>query len=86
MTITRHRHRFWRVEEDDGTLVCVTVFKKGAKEVVRRLSGPRDLVELARHASRHPLTADGLAETPRTEKTRTEKTRADTATKKKGEN
>ena len=43
MTIRRHRRRFWRVEEEDGTLVCVTVFRKGAEEVARRLSGPREL-------------------------------------------
>ena len=59
MTITRHGRRFWRVEEEDGTLVCVTVFKKGAEEVARRLDGPRELLALAAHVSRHPLTADG---------------------------
>jgi hypothetical protein len=30
--------RYWAVYDDDGELVCVTVYKKGAKEVVRRLS------------------------------------------------
>ena len=29
--------RFWAVYDEDGTLVCVTVYKRGAKEVVRRL-------------------------------------------------
>ena len=37
MTIMRHGRRFWRLEEEDGTLVCVTVYRKGAEEVVRRL-------------------------------------------------
>jgi hypothetical protein len=30
--------RYWAVYDDDGQLVCVTVYKKGAKEVVRRLT------------------------------------------------
>jgi hypothetical protein len=30
--------RYWAVYDDDGELVCVTVYKKGAKEVVRRLT------------------------------------------------
>jgi hypothetical protein len=36
--------RYWAVYDDDGELVCVTVYKKGAKEVVRRLTqlDPRD--------------------------------------------
>ena len=36
MTITRYG-RFWAVY-DAGVLVCVTVYLKGAKEVVRRLT------------------------------------------------
>ena len=30
-------NRFWAVRDSSGTLVCVTVYKRGAKEVVRRL-------------------------------------------------
>lgn len=30
--------RFWAVYDADGVLVCVCVYKKGAMEVVRRLS------------------------------------------------
>ncbi len=37
MEITR-RGRFWAVHDRHGQLVCVTVYQKGAKEVVRRLS------------------------------------------------
>ena len=59
MRIRKQGRRFWRVEEEDGTLVCVTVYKKGAKEVARRLSGPRELLALAAHVSRHPLTLGG---------------------------
>jgi hypothetical protein len=35
-TIGRH-HRYWKVSDPAGDLVCVTVYKRGAKEVVRRL-------------------------------------------------
>ncbi len=36
MEIVR-RGRFWAVHDPHGQLVCVTVYKKGAAEVVRRL-------------------------------------------------
>lgn len=32
------RARFWEVVDAAGQLVCLTVYKRGAKEVVRRLS------------------------------------------------
>jgi hypothetical protein len=33
-----HRYgRFWQVLDPGGDLVCLTVYKRGAKEVVRRL-------------------------------------------------
>lgn len=35
-TISR-RGRFWEVCDEAGTLVCITVYKCGAREVVRRL-------------------------------------------------
>jgi hypothetical protein len=35
----RRRGRFWEVLDSTGTLVCMTVYKRGAKEVVRRLQG-----------------------------------------------
>ena len=37
MEIVR-RGRFWAVHDGAGLLVCVAVYKKGAAEVVRRLS------------------------------------------------
>ncbi len=37
MEIVR-RGRFWAVHDPHGQLVCVTVYKKGAAEVIRRLS------------------------------------------------
>jgi len=33
------RNRFWQVTDSHGQLVCITVYKRGAKEVVRRLNG-----------------------------------------------
>jgi len=35
-TIARH-YRFWEVRDAAGELVCLTVYKRGAEEVVRRL-------------------------------------------------
>jgi hypothetical protein len=32
------RARYWEVIDPTGVLVCLTVYKRGAKEVVRRLS------------------------------------------------
>jgi hypothetical protein len=37
MTITRYG-RYWAVYDASGTLVCVCVYRKGAQEVVRRLT------------------------------------------------
>jgi len=31
------RTRFWAVYDEQGILICLTVYKKGAQEVVRRL-------------------------------------------------
>ena len=39
----KYRHsRFWAIREGgpNGKLVCLCVYRKGAREVVRRLSGP----------------------------------------------
>ena len=35
----RRRGRFWEVLDSTGQLVCMTVYKRGAKEVIRRLRG-----------------------------------------------
>jgi hypothetical protein len=37
MSLRRYK-RYWAVYDEDGTLVCVTVYKKGAEEVIRRLT------------------------------------------------
>lgn len=38
MSIVRHGRRYWAVFDEDGILICVCVYLKGAKEVVRRLT------------------------------------------------
>ena len=38
MSIERYKSRYWALFDHDGTLICVTVYKKGAEEVRRRLS------------------------------------------------
>lgn len=35
--ICKHK-RFWQVTDPDGQLVCIAVYRRGAKEVVRRLT------------------------------------------------
>jgi hypothetical protein len=38
-TVSRYKHsRHWAIHDPDGALVCVALYKKGATEVVRRLS------------------------------------------------
>ena len=38
MRIERYQNtRYWAVYASDGALVCITVYRKGAVEVVRRL-------------------------------------------------
>jgi hypothetical protein len=38
-SFTIHKYkRFWQVTDADGQLVCLTVYRRGAKEVVRRLT------------------------------------------------
>ena len=51
-TIRHYRYRFWAVYRD-RELVCVTVYKRGAAEVARRLNAlpATRNVEESRHAS-----------------------------------
>jgi hypothetical protein len=37
MSIRRYGSRYWALYDADGDLVCVTVYKKGAEAVKRRL-------------------------------------------------
>jgi hypothetical protein len=34
----RNRTRWWEVRDPEGELVCLTVYRRGAREVVRRLT------------------------------------------------
>ena len=44
--MTIHRHgRYWAVVDRAGALVCLTVYKRGALEVVRRLEEVPDAVD-----------------------------------------
>jgi hypothetical protein len=36
--VKREKDRWWEVRDPRGELVCVTVYKRGAVEVVRRLA------------------------------------------------
>lgn len=36
MSIVRYKTRFWAVYDGAGDLVCVCVYRKGAREIVRR--------------------------------------------------
>mgnify|MGYP007008901109 CR=1 FL=1 len=39
MRIERYQNtRYWAVYASDGALICVCVYRKGAQEVVRRLT------------------------------------------------
>ena len=40
-SLHKHGRRNWKVVDGNGDLVCVTLYKKGAKEVIRRLYGRR---------------------------------------------
>lgn len=44
----RKYYRYWAVYDADEQLVCITLYKKGAKEVVRRLTGIKKK-EVANH-------------------------------------
>jgi hypothetical protein len=35
---SKERSRWWEVRDAAGELVCLTVYRRGAREVVRRLS------------------------------------------------
>jgi hypothetical protein len=36
--VKQTKSRWWEVLDPDGELVCLTVYRRGAREVVRRLS------------------------------------------------
>ncbi len=49
--------RFWAVYDGSGALVCVAVYRKGAREVVRRLLPPT--VTTVAERSAHPPAPTG---------------------------
>ena len=73
MRISRHGQRFWAVRDRADKLVCVTVYKKGAQEVVQRLSRPRPTkprhkCSLPESKASEPMPAATLASPSRKEK------------------
>jgi hypothetical protein len=57
LRLERYGRRFWAVYENDG-LLCVTVYRKGARAVVERIAGERG-VDLPRDsAAAIPAVAD----------------------------
>lgn len=47
MTIRRYKQRHWAVYDATGELVVVTVYKRGAEEVVRRLTAQENPLRTA---------------------------------------
>jgi hypothetical protein len=52
--------RYWKVIDVDGALICLTVYKKGATEVVRRLEQAVD--EAQQWQDRHCSAGDVAGE------------------------
>ncbi|SEP46956.1 hypothetical protein SAMN04490178_1425 [Propionispora vibrioides] len=38
MRLLRYGQRYWAIYDKNGELICVTVYKKGALEVMKRLN------------------------------------------------
>lgn len=53
MKLKKYGTRYWAVYDDNGQLICVTVYKKGANEVMRRLN------EVYQSFSNASVTAQG---------------------------
>jgi hypothetical protein len=52
MHITRYgKTRYWAVYASDGALVCITVYRKGAVEVVRRLKQALEVTQQGRDSN-----------------------------------
>jgi hypothetical protein len=52
-TMVSKRGKFWQVTDSKGSLVCVTVYKKGAEEVQRRLRWQERQMRQVRVAKRY---------------------------------
>ncbi len=68
MEITR-RGRFWAVHDGAGQLVCLAVYRKGAREVVRRLSPAPATLESSSYATLEQTGPAGSPVLARKEKT-----------------
>lgn len=56
LRLARYSRRFWAVYEDDQ-LLCVTLYKKGARAVIARIGREED--EETRRAAEEPTVAAG---------------------------
>ena len=57
MRIARYGNtRYWAVYASDGALICITMYRKGAAEVVRRLQQALETVQQWQ-APNGPMTA-----------------------------
>lgn len=64
MRVTRYRHgRFFAVYDAAGELVAVTVYKRGAEEVARRLASAMHPISATTAAAAAQPTMTGAAET-----------------------
>lgn len=57
LRLARYSRRFWAVYEDDG-LLCVTVYKKGARAVIERI-GRRE-TEGGQAPGGHEIPGNGM--------------------------
>lgn len=46
--VIRPRNRFWELSDELGSLICLTVYKRGAVEVARRLTSKSNQLQTAR--------------------------------------
>jgi len=61
MRIERYKgSRFWALYDEAGTLVVVTVYKRGAAEVERRLTGSRLVHRKGHDNSSRAVRADPI--------------------------
>ncbi len=64
-TVSRYKDtRFWAVRDDDGELICVCVYKRGAAEVVRRLGLPAAPAFTLRDVPAEPVNSPEISRKP----------------------
>lgn len=52
MSIKKY-NRYWAVYDESEELICLCVYKKGAQEVVRRMTNERRLINNVQRAERN---------------------------------